>query len=221
VTPSTAYCIPRSTHDGHERRAARRPLSPRSRSRAAATPAGTTARDRRGHRRPHRRSTDGGGEAATPSILERLGDPSEIAAEARERFDIKAPRPGWTEVGALILLPVGAFIVPIVGWIAGVVLLWSSAVWSTRDKLLGTFVLPGGLLPVVLLVTGVASVSVCDESSVTDGARVISTTSTCTSGPSTLETFGWIVLAGALLVMPIVTAIHLASKRRAAATAAL
>ncbi len=42
------------------------------------------------------------------------------------------------------LLALGAFFFGI-GWLIGVALLWTSRTWSLRDKLLGTFVPPGGL----------------------------------------------------------------------------
>jgi len=32
-----------------------------------------------------------------------------------------------------------------VGWFVGVVMLWSSPIWRTRDKVLGTLLIPGGL----------------------------------------------------------------------------
>jgi hypothetical protein len=70
------------------------------------------------------------------NLLERVGDPSEIAADARERF----------EVAALILLPFGALIIPFAGWFVGVFFLWASDAWNRRDKLIGTLVVPGGLL---------------------------------------------------------------------------
>jgi hypothetical protein len=70
----------------------------------------------------------------------------EIADEARERFGM-APREDagypWFETVALILLLPGSF-VPF-GWIAGVVMLWMSRRWKRGDKLIGTFVVPGGL----------------------------------------------------------------------------
>ena len=52
------------------------------------------------------------------NILEHLGDPVEIAADARERFEVQpsAPaqpyKPGWMEVGALVMLLVGGLILP-------------------------------------------------------------------------------------------------------------
>jgi ribose/xylose/arabinose/galactoside ABC-type transport system permease subunit len=76
-------------------------------------------------------------EAGVRTMLERLGDPAEIAAEARERFGVqpRPPRPAtpWLEVIALVLL-----VIPFVGWVVGVILVWLSRLWTTRDKLIGT-----------------------------------------------------------------------------------
>src|SRR5260370_36755839 len=46
------------------------------------------------------------------------------------------PRAGWLEILVLVGL--------IFFWPVGVVLLWVSRVWSTREKLIGMLVLPGG-----------------------------------------------------------------------------
>jgi hypothetical protein len=54
--------------------------------------------------------------------------------------------PGATEWAAIAMLLFGGFIVPVAGWVLGLVLLWISSAWTTRDKLIGTFLLPGGLL---------------------------------------------------------------------------
>jgi uncharacterized membrane protein len=84
--------------------------------------------------------------------LDRLGSPEEIAAaagadEASPRGGrAPAPRGLLLEIAAVLLLLVGGLVVPVVGWCVGVVLLWSSGRWSTKEKLLGTFVVPGGLL---------------------------------------------------------------------------
>lgn len=76
-------------------------------------------------------------EAGVRSVLERLGDPADIAAEARERFGVPAapatPATPWLEVIALVVL-----VIPFLGWIVGVVLVWLSRRWTTRDKLIGT-----------------------------------------------------------------------------------
>lgn len=60
------------------------------------------------------------------------------------------------EAGALVLLTLGS-LVSWVGWAGGVLLLWTSDRWSRRDKLLGTLVLPGGLIPALLFARGPAT----------------------------------------------------------------
>ncbi len=82
-------------------------------------------------------------DADVRNVLERVGDPGDIAAEARERFGIKPARRSWTDPAAVILLLIGGF--TIIGWFVGVVLLWISDAWNTRDKIIGTLVVPGGL----------------------------------------------------------------------------
>ena len=57
---------------------------------------------------------------------------------------------GPQEIAAVLLLLVGGFIVG-VGWIVGVVLLWTSDRWSTGVKLLGTLVWPFGIAGVYVL----------------------------------------------------------------------
>jgi hypothetical protein len=47
--------------------------------------------------------------------------------------------------------PFGGFLLPIIGWVLGVILLWASRVWSTREKLIGTLLVPGGLSAVLFL----------------------------------------------------------------------
>src|SRR4051812_11147183 len=89
-------------------------------------------------------------EASLRNVLERVGDPEEIASEARERLDIRKPRSSWLDSLAIVLLLVGGFLW-VIGWIAGVVFLWLSDVWTTRQKIIGTLVVPGGLVPAVLL----------------------------------------------------------------------
>ena len=86
------------------------------------------------------------------NLLDRIGQPDDIAAEA-----LGSPANGVTNLGsdvreiiAVAFLLVGAFLL-VVGWIVGLVLLWTSRVWRLRDKLIGTFLLPGGLLPAAIL----------------------------------------------------------------------
>ena len=103
-------------------------------------------------------------EADVRSTLDALGDPEEIVgspppqpapapASPAFRPTVETPRSarGALEIGAVIFLLVGAIIVPFVGWFVGVVMLWVSKAWTTREKLLGTFVAPGGLAVAPLL----------------------------------------------------------------------
>jgi uncharacterized membrane protein len=84
-----------------------------------------------------RAALDAETEAAIRTMLERLGDPADIAAEARERFGIRAevakPATPWLEVIALVLL-----LIPFLGWVVGVALVWLSRIWTTREKAVGT-----------------------------------------------------------------------------------
>jgi len=108
-------------------------------------------------------------------------------------------------------------VLPVIGWIVGVVLLWASNAWTVRDKLIGTLVLPGGLmLPFGLffLAAGNGGGGGCVQ--VNGGPE------TCTDDGSQ----GLNALALAILVVtvlaPIVTTAYLALRMRtrtAAATA--
>jgi uncharacterized membrane protein len=138
-------------------------------------------------------------ELGVRNVLERLGDPAEIAAEAEDRFGVRRKQTTWREVAALILLPFGFVILPVVGWFAGVILLWSSEAWNTRDKLIGTFVLPGGMFGPFLLFFVAGSAETC--------ATPPSGQTTCSGGGMPV----WLgaPLAILLLVAPLVTAGYL------------
>jgi HAAS domain-containing protein len=96
-------------------------------------------------------------EADARTLLDQLGEPSEIADEARERFGIPRSKFGVRETLAVILLPFGGFIFGI-GWILGVGLLWSSNAWNTREKWIGTLVPPGGLSVISVFFLSAATV---------------------------------------------------------------
>ncbi|MEX0817459.1 MAG: hypothetical protein WD027_08430 [Gaiellales bacterium] len=148
-------------------------------------------------------------EAEIRTLLDHIGEPAEIAAEARERFGVQAKKSGWKEVGALVLLPIGGVILPVLGWFIGVALLWISDAWSTRDKLIGTLVVPGGLLlPLSLGVFGT-------------GASGCSTVVGTECPPDSGGSVAWqIALLVVLFVVPLVTTVYLAQRRRPVAAAA-
>lgn len=86
-------------------------------------------------------------------LLERLGEPEFIASEAGVPSRTKKVAAGALEIAALVLLLIGGLVLPFfVGWLVGVILLWVSPVWTTGQKLIGTFIVPGGLgLPFFLM----------------------------------------------------------------------
>lgn len=83
-------------------------------------------------------------EAAIRALLDRIGEPEELAADARERFGV-GERAGTREVAAVALVLLGGLFLPVLGWLIGLAFLWGSPVWTRRDKLIGTLLIPGGL----------------------------------------------------------------------------
>jgi uncharacterized membrane protein len=150
------------------------------------------------------------GEADVRNVIDRLGEPADIAAEARERLGVHPRKAGWMEVAALVLLPIGGVVIPILGWVVGVVLLWASEAWTVRDKLIGTLIIPGGLLLPVYL--GLAGTSSSSCSRAFDAAGHV-TRQTC-SGGSSLPSWLVAIALGALLLAPLVTAAYLGRRMR-------
>jgi uncharacterized membrane protein len=107
-------------------------------------------------------------EVTTRNVLERLGPPEEIvAAEAATDRPAGwmpphthlAERSGWglTEVGAILLLTVGAIVLPIVGPLLALLFVWMSDKWTTRQKWIATGIVIVLLLLPVLLLLGVSA----------------------------------------------------------------
>ncbi len=148
-------------------------------------------------------------EASVRNVLDRVGDPEDIAAEARDRLDIRKPRTSWTDPLAIVLLLVGGFLW-LIGWVVGVVLLWLSDVWSTRQKVIGTLVVPGGLFAAFLvgfMATNSISGSNCRTSTV-NGIE----TSVCESVGDSVGVVSQVLpiaLLILLIVAPIATSIYL------------
>ncbi|MEQ3551065.1 hypothetical protein WIS52_11335 [Pseudonocardia nematodicida] len=45
-------------------------------------------------------------------------------------------------VVTVLMLMLGGFVLPVVGWLAGVVMLWTGRAWTVGEKVLGTLVWP-------------------------------------------------------------------------------
>jgi HAAS len=145
-------------------------------------------------------------EAEIRNLLERLGDPAVIAAEERERLGVQRGRAGAIEILALIGILVGGIVLPFIGWIIGLVLLWVSDAWTTRQKLLGTFVVPGGLAPgLFLLGLGVVA-EACSRVYDQSGALV---SESCSNGSDLLGVVGPVIVI-VLLIAPLATTAFLA-----------
>lgn len=136
-------------------------------------------------------------------VLEQVGHPEAIAEDARERFGIPRRRAGAMEGIAVASLLFGGLLIPVIGWVFGVILLWASRVWSTRDKILGTLFVPGGLAAPFAFAAFAIGASSC----------MGPPGSGCT-GDANLDfpELGWMILLGALILAPIVMAIHLSRR---------
>ncbi|HLB78132.1 MAG TPA: hypothetical protein VJO72_13960 [Candidatus Dormibacteraeota bacterium] len=81
------------------------------------------------------------------NILDKLGDPADIAADARERLGAQ-PAPPPVPLG---ILEIAAIVALVLVWPAGIALVWLSSAWSQRDKLIATVFVPGGVLALGIL----------------------------------------------------------------------
>ena len=145
------------------------------------------------------------------NILDRLGDPQAMAAAEIGREDDSAPaarpRSRALEIAAIVLL--------LLFWPIGVVLLWISDAWSTRDKLIGTLVPPGGYLGILVLgpIVALGSFTAVCRTVTDEAGRVVS--STCPSaGAQTGIDVGVGLLLIFYLVAPILSAVYLAARLR-------
>ena len=115
--------------------------------------------------------TPGSTDADVRNLLDELGTPEDIVAAAQASPDgapvtaMPTPAPqvpaspwGAVEIIAVVALTLGAFVVPIIGPIVGIVLVWGSTHWTSREKTVATILT---VLPVIVLAVGaIALVSV-------------------------------------------------------------
>jgi HAAS domain-containing protein len=136
--------------------------------------------------------------ASVRTLLDRVGDPAAIAAEAG------APSPGsrrWDAWAPWLIIfgPVAGGL----GWLAGVLILWTSPTWSQRDKLIATIVPPVGLVALFFgLVTALSTPAACHASA------------GCTTSKITFPLGVAIPLAVAGLAAHLLPPIHLMRTRR-------
>ena len=107
------------------------------------------------------------------------------------------------------MLTLGSLI-PLVGWAVGVILLWSSGWWRRSEKLLGTFIVPGG--PGLALLFGVFPTQSCTT---TGDGRPANDEVVCSG--FALPPWVGIPLVAYVLLAPIVVGAVLLSRARARA----
>jgi hypothetical protein len=89
---------------------------------------------------------------AATSRITTLGDPAFIAAEARAGAAPRSPAAvlalprasdqRWYVVVTVILIEFGGIVVPLAGWVAGIMMMWASKLWTRNEKLVATIVPP-------------------------------------------------------------------------------
>lgn len=102
--------------------------------------------DVRSHIAEARRGLADESDADLLNILDKLGDPADIAVDARDRLGAQTAPPA-VPLGVLEIAAIVAFVFV---WPAGIALVWLSSAWSRRDKLIATVLVPGGVLALAI-----------------------------------------------------------------------
>jgi len=146
-------------------------------------------------------------DAALLNLLDRLGDPADLAELERSRLGLHAPaarRVGLLEIGALVLTPLV--------WPIGVILLWTSGAWNTRDKLIGTLLPPGGLFTSMIVFTIALQMprQVCNSHAIYGHAPA----TTCSGGLSGIGGVFDVIVFLLVVFSPILTGIYMGIRLR-------
>jgi uncharacterized membrane protein len=100
-------------------------------------------------------------EVTVRNVLERLGRPEEIvageaagSAPAASAVSVNLgpsrASVGAVEIAAILLLTLGAFLLPLIGPVIGLVFVWLSSAWSTRVKVVVTAIVIGVVIIPIL-----------------------------------------------------------------------
>ncbi|MFZ0089232.1 MAG: hypothetical protein WAL63_06990 [Solirubrobacteraceae bacterium] len=149
------------------------------------------------------------------AVLERLGAPGDIVDAERPPGHGAVDRRSWREWAAVILLPLGGFAFG-VGWLVGLILLWSSRLWTTREKLIGTLIVPGGIATTLLVVVLTGTKRRCRGFATVNPPTALVGRVHCTpgAGPSAATTALQIALVVFCVLGPVVSAVYLARRAR-------
>ena len=166
--------------------------------------------DMRGHIAEARALEPEETDATILNILDRLGEPGVVVADARERLGIgpASPcRPGLLEIAGLAFL--------VFFWPVGMVLVWISTAWSVRDKLIGTLVPLAGFIALLVGVAAPGHTGSCGQI-IDEAGQVVR--NTCSGGgdvPGIVSVVLPILIFGAPLFGVVYLAIRLSWARRA------
>lgn len=94
---------------------------------------------------------------AARAVLERLGEPADLVAEAAVDLQPAPARSGAAELTALLLLGLGSFIVPLIAPGVGVLIMRSSPRWTRHEVRVSAGIIGVGMLALVALVVLAAS----------------------------------------------------------------
>ncbi len=169
-------------------------------------------------------------EASLRALLDRLGDPDEIVAAARDDGSGATPYPLGTaapvtyrragiglEITAALFLTVGSVLF-VIGWLVGVVLVWSSRRWTLGEKLLATLVFPGGPAVALVFATVATGTTSCGSSGVIDATGTpVDVQEQCVSTGLVVPTWIGLTLVAAWVILPILVAgvLVMRARRRA------
>jgi hypothetical protein len=161
-----------------------------------------------------------GPDASDPEALEvlaRLGSPEEIVDAERPSGSGRGDRRTWREWAAVTLLPLGGFAVGI-GWLVGLVLLWSSRLWTTRDKVIGTLIVPGGIATALVVLFLIGTKRKCTQLTTNGsaaGAGVARFVHCAPAASPGAATTAWhIALVAFCVLAPLASAVYLARRAR-------
>jgi hypothetical protein len=91
-------------------------------------------------------------DTATALRIAALGDPARIAAEALDQLPAASPRPPVAYlIVTVALIVIGGWLIPVLGWIAGLVMAVGSPEWSPRDKRIAVGIAVGSAALATLL----------------------------------------------------------------------
>lgn len=153
-----------------------------------------------------RRSLETGDEVGLRNLLDRIGSPSTLASELKDTEPLRTA--GTMDRATPWLILLGGFAFGF-GWLVGLYGLWSSTTWRIWDKLLGTFIWPGGLLGTFYLFGASSSATTCSGFS---RAGQTSPTLTCVHhGIATLPHALQFLIGFVIVGAPFFTSFRLAS----------